>query len=271
MQHTTYTPGDTGPLETTATGVSWPAVWAGAFVATAVSLSLLLLGSALGFAFVSPFSSGPSPVAITAMGAAWLVVMQWISSGFGGYITGRLRTKWSKIHTDEVFFRDTANGFISWSVSTVFVVVISLAVLAPLAHRHGPEMMPPGGPHSGIIDTMLCSETTPAVPVDPATRAEADMLIMDGLHETSFPPEDRASLAQLVIDRTNVPQEVAEKRVDDAVAHAAKNDERMKAKAEKARKAAAMVSLLTFLSLLVGAFIASVSAAMGGRQRDMHY
>ena len=46
---------------------------------------------------------------------------QWISAALGGYIAGRLRTKWTGTHTHEVFFRDTAHGLITWSVATVFV------------------------------------------------------------------------------------------------------------------------------------------------------
>ena len=41
--------------------------------------------------------------------------------GLGGYLTGRLRTKWVGIRTDEVFFRDTAHGFLAWALATVLM------------------------------------------------------------------------------------------------------------------------------------------------------
>lgn len=49
------------------------------------------------------------------------IVIQWISASVGGYITGRLRLKWVGLHTHEVFFRDTAHGFITWAVATLLI------------------------------------------------------------------------------------------------------------------------------------------------------
>ena len=43
------------------------------------------------------------------------------SAGVGGFLAGRLRVKWSALHTDEVFFRDTAHGFMAWAVATLVV------------------------------------------------------------------------------------------------------------------------------------------------------
>src|SRR6202045_3888382 len=104
---------------------SWPAIIAGAAVAASVSLVLLALGSGLGFASISPWPGhGVTATAFAVTTAIWLVVMQWVSSGIGGYITGRLRTKWIGTHTHEVFFRDTANGLVMWAVATVMVAAI---------------------------------------------------------------------------------------------------------------------------------------------------
>lgn len=47
----------------------------------------------------------------------------------GGYLAGRLRTKWTGVHNDEVYFRDTAHGFLSWSVA----LVVTAAFLASAA------------------------------------------------------------------------------------------------------------------------------------------
>src|ERR1700751_1470733 len=105
------------PVEAPLSGVSWPAVIGGAFTAAAVSLILLALGSGFGLASISPWSgSGASVTTFTIVGGIWLLVTQWLASGVGGYVTGRLRTKWAGLHTHEVFFRDTANGFIMWAV-----------------------------------------------------------------------------------------------------------------------------------------------------------
>src|SRR5450432_2282052 len=110
--------------------LSWAAIIGGAFAAAALSLILLALGSGLGLASVSPWSnSGASATTFTVMTAVWLIVVQWLASGLGGYITGRLRTKWVGLHTHEVFFRDTANGFLTWAVASV----IGAAFLASAA------------------------------------------------------------------------------------------------------------------------------------------
>ena len=55
-----------------------------------------------------------TPEGFGTAAAIWLVVTQWLSSAFGGYLTGRLRTKWVGIRTDEVLFRDTAHGHGRW-------------------------------------------------------------------------------------------------------------------------------------------------------------
>src|SRR3978361_1812287 len=110
-------------VESSKSAVSWAAIIAGALTATAVSLILLALGSGLGFAAASPWQEArPSAKAIAVTSIIWLVVMHWVSSGIGGYLTGRLRTKWVGTHTHEVFFRDTAHGLLSWAVATVVTV-----------------------------------------------------------------------------------------------------------------------------------------------------
>src|SRR5690349_23801636 len=94
--------------------VSWAAVIAGGIAAVAITLLLVALGAGIGLSSVSPWStSNPSSTTFTLLAAVWLVIVQWLSSGLGGYLAGRLRTKWSSLHTDEVFFRDTAHGFLA--------------------------------------------------------------------------------------------------------------------------------------------------------------
>ncbi len=163
--------------------VSWPAIMAGAVVATSVSVVMFTLGSGLGFASLYPWAGRVASAESFAVSAAiWLIVTQWISSGVGGYITGRLRIRWHGTHTHEVFFRDTAHGLITWAVATVLLA----AALA-----------------TSLSSTMTAGEHVTSVAASAATRT----------------------------------------------GHAA---------------------VYVALSMLVGAFIASVSAALGGRLRDEH-
>ena len=115
------------PSESPVSAASWPAIFAGAVTAVATSLVLVALGTGFGLASVSPWPhSGASATTFKVMTAIWLIIVQWLSAGLGGYITGRLRTKWVGTHTDEVFFRDTAHGFVTWALATV----VGAAVLA---------------------------------------------------------------------------------------------------------------------------------------------
>jgi hypothetical protein len=114
---------DVVPEESSKSATSWGAVVAGGVAAAAATLVLMLVGAGLGLTMVSPFSNeGISLETATASTAVWLVVVQWLSALLGGYIagrlrtTGRLRTKWVNLHTDEVFFRDTAHGFLAWAL-----------------------------------------------------------------------------------------------------------------------------------------------------------
>src|ERR1700728_4687886 len=121
---------DAGSDEANSSGVSWSAVLAGSLVTAALSLILLALGTGLGFASVSVWSGvGASASTIGTAAILWFILIQIISASMGGYLAGRLRTKWTGIHTDEVYFRDTAHGFLAWSVA----LVLTAAFLASAA------------------------------------------------------------------------------------------------------------------------------------------
>src|SRR5687768_16085892 len=100
--------------------VSWGAIFAGGAAAAALSLILLLLGTGLGLSSVSPWANeGVSGTTLGVSTILWLTFTQLAASAMGGYLAGRLRTKWVAVHTDEVYFRDTAHGFLAWAVATV--------------------------------------------------------------------------------------------------------------------------------------------------------
>jgi MFS family permease len=122
-------------VESSASAVEWAAIVGGALGAVGVSIILFTLGSGLGLSSVSPWSwSNPSPTTFGMVAGVWVIITQWLASALGGYLTGRLRTKWVGIRTDEVFFRDTAHGFLAWALATVLVATfISLATAAVTA------------------------------------------------------------------------------------------------------------------------------------------
>jgi hypothetical protein len=81
---------------------------------------------------------------------------------------------------------------------------------------------------------------------------------------------DRSYLAALVAAQTGIPAPEAQRRVGEFADAALGAATRAKEGADAARKAAAQGAIYIALSLLIGAFIASVSGAIGGRLRDEH-
>src|SRR3954452_21247473 len=124
MQSTTREP-DAGLLEPSVSGVSWAAVLAGAVASCALTLVLLALATGLGLSAVSPWgNAGVSATTFKIGTGLYFIVMAMMSSAIGGYLAGRLRTKWVGVHTDEVFFRDTAHGFLAWAAASVIGAVL---------------------------------------------------------------------------------------------------------------------------------------------------
>lgn len=261
--------------EANSSGVSWPAVIAGTVVAAATALILLAVGSGVGLASISPWpGSGVSATAFTAVTAIWLIVVQWVSSGLGGYLTGRLRSRWVRTHTHEVFFRDTAHGLIMWSLATVLgTALLASAVASALdtgVRAAGSASSGTGNATASAsavnpydIDMLFRSSRSDANGPASSASLEATRILGHALTARQMPAADRSYLAQLIAARSGLSQGEAQQRVDTVVTQA-------REAADAARKASAMASIYIALSMLIGAFIAGVAAAMGGRVRDTH-
>jgi len=275
------------PQESSISAVSWQAIFGGAFAAAAASIVLVALGSGFGLASVSPWpNTGASATTFTVMTAIWFIVVQWLASGLGGYLAGRLRTKWANTHTHEVFFRDTAHGFITWAVATIIVAVaLSAAVTSALSGGvHAAATVAAGASQGAAaatvasqpavapynIDTLFRSSRPDATGNSAEARSEATRILVNGITTGDVPAADRTYLAELVSARTGTSAEEAQKRVDTAIAQAKAADTKARQAADAARKAASETSIFTALSMLVGAFIACIAAALGGQRRDLH-
>jgi hypothetical protein len=252
-------------------GVAWTAVIAGTFVIAALSLTLLTLGTGVGFSVVSPWTNaGASSKAIGWGAVVWIVIIQVIASSVGGYLTGRLRTRWISVHTHEVYFRDTAHGFLAWAVSLVitaaFLTSAAAAVIGGISHSAAtspaaPESRENAGPTTYFVDSLFRSSGAISPENNAAARNEVALIFSHGLKERELPEADKSYLARLIAAKTGVPAPEAQKRVDDAFNQA-------REAADQARKALAHSMYWTFLALLVGAFSASFAATLGGKQRD---
>lgn len=254
--------------------ISWAAVAAGAVAAAALTLVLLAFGAGMGFSAVSPWgSSGVSASTFEISTGLYLIVVAMLASTIGGYVAGRLRTKWLGVHTHEVFFRDTAHGFLAWALATVVGAAFLTAAASniaggassALASAAGVSGAPSAasGPVDYYVNALLRSNPTASPnPTDlRATRAEIARILTNGLREGEIPAPDRTYMAQVVAVRTGLSQAEADKRVSDVINQA-------KTALDNARKAAAKLSLWLTASLLIGAFSASLAATEGGYVRD---
>lgn len=186
----------------------------------------------------------------------------------GGYLAGRLRTKWTGIHSDEVYFRDTAHGFLSWSVALVvtaaFLTSAATALIgssANAAKTDGSASQSEALPNSYYVDSLFRWDgSKPQTELGSASR-EAAAIFAFSLQHGELSASDKSYLDQMVMAKIGASQADADKRVSDAFAGA-------QTAAETARKAVAHALLWTFIALLIGAFCASFAGTIGGRQRD---
>ena len=283
--------------------VSWAAVFAGAAGAAALSLIMLLLGTGLGLSVVSPWSQVGITAATLGMSTIlWVTFTQLVASGMGGYLAGRLRVKWVAVHSDEVYFRDTAHGFLSWAVASLSTAALLGSVIASMAGTGvqasaslagaglttgvaamagaGATKRDDGeGPMGYLIDSLFRRDSSSTAAVagsgDSAGSghtSEIARIFINGLGAGTLPPEDARYVAQVVARRTGITAAEAEKRVSDVYARAKGQLQEVQNSAREvadaARKTSAYAALWLFASLLIGAFSSSLAATFGGRQRD---
>lgn len=336
---------------TSESAVSWGAIFAGAVAAAALSLILLILGVGLGLSSVSPWSfEGVSKETFGWTSVAWLTFTALAASGLGGYLAGRLRTKWTQIHGDETYFRDTAHGFVSWAVATLLTAGLLTSAIGGVlgagakvaGATAGAAVSTAGVAAAGVgtaaaggqegdlnywVDSLFRNATTPGPdaagappappaagaapgngPMDPAAppppaasvgprdartvpppqrpmpgngpmgdrrevRAEVNRIIVNSLQGDGLDPADTQYLSQLIARETGMSPAEAQARVIDVQTRMRAALEKAKTTAKQAaddaRKATAYAALWLFITLLIGAFFASLSATWGGRRRDL--
>jgi hypothetical protein len=267
-------------IDPTQPGVSWAAIAAGAVAAAALSLLLVAFGAGRGLSAISPWSdSGVSASTFSIGTGIYLCIVAVMSSAIGGYLAGRMRTKITGLHTNEVFFRDTAHGFLAWAFATLISATALASATAYLANGALAGLSGLSSQSAQAVDPAqiyvdkLFRTTTPAADNSAAVNAgntaaqsntRAEILRLwkaDFRKDADIPSSDRTYIAQVVAARTGISLAVAEKRVDQVVAEA-------KTDADNARRAAAHLSFWLTAALLFGAFSASLAAAEGGALRD---
>lgn len=297
-----------------ASAVSWGAIFAGAAAAASLALMLLMLGAGLGLTSISPWENqGLAAGTVGIAAIAWLTFTQIVASGMGGYLAGRLRTKWVDTHTNEIYFRDTAHGFLTWAVALLVSAVLLTTTISSLIGGsakvigsvaggatatavnnagEGSSMLskssmeyftrslfrasgstPAGNSNAPGNDVMAMNQPVPPKAESPAQLAEVTGIFANSIYSGALPKDDLTYVAQLVSQNTGISQQEAEQRVQAVYYKAQANLKEAKDKAQQAadaaRKTTSYVTLWSFISLLIGAFVASLCATYGGRQRDL--
>lgn len=299
MQRTELVSDNTIPLhplgESARSAVSWGAIIAGAVIGAALTITLITGGTGLGFLAVSPWQNDGASGSSIAIGTiVWLLVTQIIAYGIAGYVTGRLRTKWTDVVNDEIYFRDTAHGFIVWALSSVVGVVLLSSAAASIISGTTKAGATLAGASAGAVT----AAAGPAVlnnnemfsldyftdsllrPEDPAqnmnqvdNRQEISTILTRSLMQGELSTEDQTYLVKVIAQRAGISEDDARARLQQVTERAKKAAEELETQAreaaDEARKAAAIFALWAFASLLLGAFVASFSATIGGRARDL--
>lgn len=296
--------------------ISWAAILAGAAAAAALSLILLLLGAGIGLSSISPWAQkGIEASTFGVSTIIWITVTQLLAAGMGGYLAGRLRTRWANVDADEVYFRDTAHGFLAWSVATLVTAVLitstvgsiisggvqavstitggaaNAAVAGGVLAAGGEGSQPDNASGFGtgamgyFVDSLFRQDDSFAMTtsseinntsLDTAQQApatgEVTRIFINSMDKEALPQSDLSYISQLVSRHTGLTPQEAETRVNDIYGNlqASIRDAEIAAKeaADKARKASIYTTLWLFVSLLIGAFSASLAATWGGRCRD---
>ena len=293
------------PLQAHTSAVAWGAILAGAAAAAALSLILLVLGTGLGLSSVSPWlDKGISANTFGVSTIVWVIFTQIVAAGMGGYLAGRLRKRWIATPPDEVYFRDTAHGFLAWAVASLATAALLTSAIASIvgsgiqagasvaqgigtagattvATTAMEKSDSAGGPMGYFVDSLLRTAANPTVPaagpspgdaLAEQAPAEIARIFKNDIRTETMSADDLRYVGQVVARRTGLTQADAEQRVTDTFARlqATLRDAETAAReaADTARKATAYASLWLFVSLLSGAFVASFAAIYGGRQRD---
>jgi hypothetical protein len=255
--------------------VEWGAVLAGAVLAAALSFVLLTFGAAIGLSATSPWpNSGLSAKVIATLAVFWALAQQIGSLMAGGYVAGRMRSRWHEAG-DEKEFRDGLHGGLVWAVAVLISAFFVLAT-ASLAVRTGADVAGSAvagaasrttNPMDTVLDAMV---RTPAggpqsrnavASTSDEIRGEITRILTSAVASGSLSAENRTYLANLVAQRTGVPQQEAEKRVDDAITAA-------RTAADKARRAAILTGFVTAAGLILSFGAAWWAAIKGGQHRD---
>jgi hypothetical protein len=298
---------DTGvqTFEDADSAVSWKAIFAGAAGSIAVSMILVAFGVGVGFSVVSPWSGqGVSGTTFTVSAAIYMFCVAMLSSTIGGYLAGRLRSRWQTVNEHERYFRDSAHGFVVWAVATIITAAVlggaTSSLISGAASVAAPAAAGAASQPSAIyVDQLLrtnpgqgsanASQATGAQQATSPTAGDQTAAPLQGGQISMAPRQsvgdrgeitriiapsllkggtvsdpDKKYLASVVAARSGLSQADAEARVNQVISQA-------KEAADKARKSTAMFGLWLAAAMLAGALSAALAAIEGGNLRNREW
>lgn len=258
--------------------VDWPAIIAGAVLASAISFVLFAFGAALGLSFV-PAGAGEERgglwwgIAI-AIWVLWVAVSSFMA---GAYVTGRLRRRLNDATAHEADIRDSVHGLLVWALA----VLIGLGA-AGMGVSRGLDAVGPtvatieAGTEDGIYETTLARlgdrllMPTPNAPaaVDPQAREAVGRVLLSRGLDGTFSDADKTYLTAVVMRHTGATEVEAQARINRLEQDVEAAAETARQAAEAARNFGVLFGFLTAATLAVCAAAASVAARRGGQHRD---
>ncbi len=247
--------------------VEWSAVFAGAFLAAAISFVLLTFGTAIGLSATSPWpNSGLSTSVVAGIAVFWVLAQQIGSFMAGGYVAGRMRTGLHDASADEVQFRDGVHGGVVWAVGIVVGAGLLMATASAVTRTTaevagGAAATAAAGSSDIVVDRLLRPQKAGQPASEADVRSEVGRVLATAVANGTLTSQDRSYLAQVIAQRTGVSAEEADKRISEAFNGA-------REAADKARKAAVLTGFVTAASLLISLAAAWWAAIKGGHHRD---
>ncbi len=257
--------------------VDWGAVLAGTVLAAAISTVMTAFGAAIGLSATSPYYGQGWNGSATAVALATTLWVLWISiSSFaaGAYLVARMRRLTFDSSTHEREIRDGVHGLLVWAAGALLLAYLGASAVAGVAKPAqstvavGASGVEVSGEMPYIADQVLRNANPGAPALDSGFRDQINRSFSAAALNGAMPADERAAVIGEIAARTGITTQDAGKRVDDALLRIDALRDKMRAAADKARRAGVLVAFLAGVSIIIGAAAAWWAASIGGKHRD---
>jgi hypothetical protein len=257
--------------------VDWPAIIAGAVIASAISSVLFAFGTGIGLSITSPYpSENVSPAVFAIVLSLWILLVTIMSFLAGGYFTGLLMRR-RGLSDHELEMRDGMHGLLTWAIAVILGVLIAgwtvagAARTGTMAASTAATAAATGNSSAAsyYADMLLRSNNpTSVAPAETdARRGEASRILLRNA-SGEISDADSTYLAQLVTNQTGLAPAEATSRVETVTGEFRSAIAALQVAAEKARKFALILAFAVAGTIAIGAAAAWWGALQGGDHRD---